>query len=322
MAVFTPVSESDLKAFLAGYDLPGEFSRSEGIMQGVENTNYHLFTTGGRFILTLYEKRTSPEALPFVFAFMEHLNGKGIPCPRILPDRKGEKIGTLAGKPATIQSFLEGSGVAPGEMSPAQCRAMGIMTARMHLAGAEMPLRRANPMGLPVWKALFEKTKDRADEVSPDLAKLISGQLKAIERDLPDGMAQGAIHADLFPDNVFFRGGTLSGIIDFGFSCTDLLAYDLAIVVNAWCFDAGNAFVPENFRALIQGYESLRPLSGTERAALPLLCRAGALRILMTRLHDWLFHPGDGFVKPKRPDEYVEKLEFHIASNLFEVESV
>ncbi len=322
MAVFTSVSETEIQAFLSGYEGAGTLLRAEGILQGVENTNYHLFTSAGRYVLTLYEKRTSPEALPFIFAFIEHLNTAGIPCPHILPNREGEKIGTLAGKPATIQSFLEGKGIEPGTMTPAQCRAMGIVTARMHKAGESFSLRRENPMGLAAWKALFEKTKSRAAEVSPHLSSLLSAQLSEIEHYIPRDLPQGAIHADLFPDNVFFKDHTLSGIIDFGFSCTDYLAYDLAIVINAWCFDAGYAFVPENFRALIQGYESLRHLSATERKALPLLCRAGALRILMTRLHDWLFHPGDSFVKPKRPDEYIQKLEFHIANILFDVESL
>lgn len=321
MAVFTPVSSADLEPFLARYPL-GAAERLEPIMEGIENTNYHLFTSQGRYILTLYERRTAPEALPFILAFMAHLHARGIPCPSIVPDRTGATIVTLLGRPTTIQTFLEGHGLSAGTMTAAQCRNMGVMTARMHQAASGFRMERPNPMGPSAWAALFDKTRARAAEVSPGLDAEIAEHLHAVKALEGASLATGTVHADLFPDNVFFDKGIVSGVIDFGFCCTERLAYDLAIVINAWCFDAGYAFVPENFRALIQGYSSLRRLPDAERDALPLLCRAAALRILMTRLHDWLYHPGDGYVTPKKPVEYLEKLRFHTACNLFDVETV
>jgi homoserine kinase type II len=308
LAVYTEVPDEDLAAFLARYDLGGLLS-VKGIAEGVENSNFLLQTERGRYILTLYEKRVRESDLPFFINLMRHLAQRGLNCPQPVADRQGEALGRLAGRPAAIVTFLDGIGVKrPGV---AHCGAVGEALAGLHLAGADFPMRRENALSVQGWRPLYEQAASRADTVTPGLQAATAAALVALERDWPRGLPQGVIHADLFPDNVFFLGPRLSGLIDFYFACTDALAYDLAVCLNAWCFEADGSFNMTKGRAMIGGYERHRPLSPAEVQALPLLARGAALRFMLTRLVDWLNVPPGALVRPKDPLEYYRKLRFH-----------
>jgi len=308
MAVYTDVAAEDLAAFLAGYDL-GDLLSYKGIAEGVENSNYLVHTSRGYFILTLYEKRVDRNDLPFFIALMEHLARAGITCPQPVKNRAGEALGVLAGRPAAIVTFLEGMWI----RRPAawHCAAVGEALARLHLAGTGFPMTRPNALSLPGWRPLYEAARTRADGVQHGLGATIEGELAHLDEAWPGELPQGVIHADLFPDNVFFLGGTLSGVIDFYFACTDMLAYDLAICLNAWCFEPDHSFNVTKGRALLQGYSRVRALSEAEASALPTLARGAALRFLLTRLVDWLNVPPGALVRPKDPLEYFRKLRFH-----------
>jgi homoserine kinase type II len=308
MAVYTDVGDADLEAFLAGYDL-GALLSFKGIAEGVENSNFLLRTERGNFILTLYEKRVAEADLPFFLGLMEHLARRGIQCPLPVRARDGEALKRLAGRPAAIITFLEGIGVRRPQTL--HCAAVGQALAEMHQAGLDFPLRRANALSRDGWRPLLEMSEARADEIEPGLAAFVSAELGLLEANWPGGLPEGVIHADLFPDNVFFLKGRLSGLIDFYFACNDLLAYDLAVCLNAWCFESDNTFNVTRGRALIQGYEKGRRLSGEERDCLPILARGAALRFLLTRLYDWLTVPKGALVTPKDPREYLRKLRFH-----------
>ncbi|MDH3597831.1 MAG: homoserine kinase, partial [Rhodospirillales bacterium] len=251
MAVYTEVSDEELKAFLAQYEL-GEVTAFKGIAEGVENSNYLLHTTAGSFILTLYEKRVAPEDLPFFLGLMEHLAGRGIDCPTPVAGRDGERLRRLCGRPAAVVSFL--NGLSPRRVYPEHCRALGAALAAMHLAGEGFALRRENALSVPGWRPLFEASAARAHEVKPGLAEELEDELARLEADWPEGLPEGVIHADLFPDNVFFMGERLSGIIDFYFACNDFFAYDIAVCLNAWCFEPDNAFNITKARYLLHAY--------------------------------------------------------------------
>ncbi len=311
MAVFTKINDAQLSEFLARYDL-GVLQSFEGIRQGVENSNYHVFTDKGHYILTLFEGRVNPDDLPFFFAFTEHLNDHGIACPRAYPGRDGQIIGTLAAHPAAIVSFLSGRDVKAQQITPDHCRQVGATLAKMHLAGRNFPLQRTNAMGLPAWERLAGKTRARANEVESGLQELVETEISYLRQHWPrEGLPRAAAHLDLFPDNVLFNESQLTGVLDFYFSGTDYMAYDLALVINAWCFDENNELDTERLGALIKAYEAVRPLEPAERENLPLLGRGAAMRILMTRLHDWLYRNPESFVEPKDPREYSAKLRFH-----------
>ncbi|TCK23262.1 homoserine kinase [Ancylobacter aquaticus] len=309
MAVYTDVSPEELEAFLATYDL-GRLRAFKGIAEGVENSNYLLQTEAGSFILTLYEKRVNPADLPFFVGLMEHLATRGIDCPQPVRNREGIALGTLAGRPALIATFLLGTSVR--RPTAANCAALGAALAGLHKAGADFTaLHRANALSVAGWRPLYEQARDRADIVSPGLSTLIADELSVLEARWPAGLPAGVIHADLFPDNVFFTDGRLSGLIDFYFGCNDLLAYDVAICLNAWCFEPDGAFNQTKGRALLAAYQAERPLGADEIAALPLLARGAALRFLLTRLVDWLNVPPGALVRPHDPLEYLRKLRFH-----------
>ena len=281
----------------------------KGIAEGVENSNYLLRTQAGTFILTLYEKRVNEDDLPFFLGLMEHLAEHGLVCPQPVRGRDGQSLGRLAGRPAVLVTFLEGLSVRrPGV---AHCAMVGEALARLHLAGADYPLRRANALALEGWSALADASRARADDVSPGLASLVSQELDSLRAAWPAHLPEGIIHADLFPDNVFFLDGRLSGLIDFYFACTDAYAYDAAICLNAWCFEQDSSFNVTKGRAFLDGYRSVRPFTGAELSAFPTLARGAALRFLLTRLVDWLNVPAGAMVRPKDPMEYVKKLRFH-----------
>lgn len=308
MAVYTDVPDTELEAFLGDYDL-GQVLSFKGIAEGVENSNFLLRTEAGTFILTLYEKRVAAVDLPYFLGLMEHLAARGISCPVPIRNRSGAALTQLAGRPAAIISFLEGMWVRRPQV--AHCSAVGKALADMHAAGADFGMRRANTLSVGGWQPLIASTRERADEVDVGLGALIADEHRFLQSAWPIGLPEGVIHADLFPDNVFFLKTTLSGFIDFYFACNDSLAYDLAVCLNAWCFEPDRSFNVTKGRALIGGYEAVRPLSQAERAALPILSRGAALRFLLTRLHDWLSVPDGALVTPKDPMEYVRKLRFH-----------
>jgi len=308
VAVYTDVAAEDLAAFLADYDL-GELRAYKGIAEGVENSNFLLHTGKGYFILTLYEKRVAPEDLPFFLGLMEHLADRGLNCPQPLKNRGGRVLGRLVGRTAAIVTFLDGMWIR--RPSPAHCAAVGHALAQLHVAGADFPLRRANALSVDGWRPLYETAQARADRVQRGLREALAAEVAHLEGAWPRDLPRGVIHADLFPDNVFFLDDRLSGLIDFYFACTDTLAYDLAICLNAWCFETDHSFNVTKGRALLQGYAGKRPLSAHERQQLPLLCRGAALRFLLTRLVDWLDVPAGALVRPKDPLEYFRKLRFH-----------
>jgi homoserine kinase type II len=311
MAVYTEVSDDVLSAFLREYDI-GSLVAFRGIAEGVENSNFSLRTTAGDFILTLYERRVDPADLPWFLGLMRHLAARGLSCPLPVAGQDGEPLRFLCGRHAAITTFLPG--VWPRRPQVGHCRLLGEALARLHLAGADFAPVRANALGPAAWGTLLDKSRARACEVQPGLAAELDTALSRLLAAWPASLPRGHIHADLFPDNVFFLDGRLSGLIDFYFACTDLLAYDVAVCLNAWCFDQDFAFNATSGRALLAGYDAVRPLSAAERAALPVLAQGASMRFLLTRLYDWLNTPPGAFVTRKDPLDYLRRLRFHFAT--------
>jgi homoserine kinase type II len=312
MAVYTEVGDEALAAFLADFDL-GSIVAFRGIAEGVENSNFSLRTTAGDYILTLYEKRVEPADLPWFLGLMEHLATRGITCPLPVHGRDGVALRVLEGRHAAITTFLPG--VWPRRVRREHCGPVGAALAALHLAGQDYAPTRRNALGPDGWRPLLERTRDRADEVARGLAAELDAALAAILAAWPSGLPVGHIHADLFPDNVFFLDGRLSGLIDFYFAATDLLAYDVAICLNAWCFEPDFSLNVTKARAMLAAYEARRPLSEAERAALPVLCQGAAIRFLLTRLYDWVNTPPGALVTRKDPIEYLRRLRFHMAAH-------
>jgi homoserine kinase type II len=308
MAVYTEVSDEDIEAFVALYDI-GQVTSCKGIAEGVENSNYLLQTSQASFILTLYEKRVNPDDLPFFLTLMEHLAAHGLRCPTPVRGRDGSALHSLCGRPAALVSFL--SGLWPRRITVSHCNGLGQAMAQLHMLGQSFAGTRPNALGLPAWRPLFVKEADRADEVKPGLSADLAAELDFLEAHWPTDLPSGIIHADLFPDNVFFTGDRLSGLIDFYFACCDFLAYDIAICLNAWCFESDGSFNVTKARALLSSYQQSRPLSDGEYEALVVLARGAAMRFLLTRLYDWLNTPSGALVRRKDPLEYERKLRFH-----------
>lgn len=308
MAVYTEVVDDALAPFVASYGI-GTVLSCKGIAEGVENTNYMLATEQGRYILTLYERRVDPMDLPFFLGLMEHLAGRGFRCPTPVRDLDGRNLRTLAGRPAALVTFLEGLSVR--RPAAVHCAAVGTALARLHRAAADFSLSRPNGLGQPQWAPLFARFSANADDIQPGLAGVIEHELSHLEAAWPKSLPKGVIHADLFPDNVFFLGNDISGLIDFYFACSDWLAYDIAVCLNAWCFEPDGAFNITKGQALLRGYEAVRPIGADEAVALPLLARGAALRFLLTRAYDWLNTPATALVSRKDPGEYLRRLRFH-----------
>jgi homoserine kinase type II len=308
MAVYTDVDDDALAAFLGEYNL-GEVLSMKGIAEGVENSNFLLETTRGRFILTLFEKRVAEADLPFFIGLMDHLALAGLSCPTPIHGTDGRALRRLAGRPAVIVSFL--TGMSPRRPTVKQCASVGTALAGLHEAGRGFALTRENALSLAGWRRLVADCVARADTVRDGLGRTIADELSFLESHWPADLPRGVIHADLFTDNVFCIGDDVSGIIDFYFACNDFYAYDLAICLNAWCFEPDGAFNATKAMALSRGYVAARPLSAAEAAAMPILCRGSALRFLLTRLYDWLNQVPGALVRPKDPIEYLNKLRFH-----------
>ncbi|MDJ0922667.1 MAG: homoserine kinase [Henriciella sp.] len=310
MAVYTTVSDDALNAFLSEYDI-GQAVAFKGIAEGVENSNYYLETTEGRFILTLFEKRADPKDLPYFIGLKQYLAEQGFPCPRPVKAKDGLALRRLADRPAVIVSFL--TGLSPKRPNPQQCKAMGIGLAQLHKAAEHFDMTRENALGPSSWPELWRECSASAEALQPGLSSLIEDDLRTLEQAGLDeaNLPRGTIHADLFPDNAFFLGNTFAGAIDFYFACTDALAYDLAVCLNAWAFETSGEYNYSKGANLIAGYESVRKLEPTELELLPLLARGAAIRFFLTRLIDWTDTPADALVKPHDPMDYVQRLIFH-----------
>jgi len=310
MAVYTDVTEGELETFLQEYPA-GRLLSYKGIAEGSENSNFLLHTSAGSFILTLYEKRVDVDDLPFFLGLMHHLAGKGISCPLPVERHDGKLFGTLAGRPAALITFLEGMWMR--RPSVVHCRGVGRALAELHVAGMDFPMSRPNALAMDGWRKLWAASHERADEVEKGLAAEVDADFALFDREWPKDLPSGVIHADLFPDNVFFLGENLSGLIDFYFACNDFYAYDIATCLNAWCFEKDFSFNLTKGRALLAGYQAVRPLSEAEKQALPLLARGSALRFMLTRLYDWLTIPDGALVQKRDPVEYIRRLRFHRA---------
>lgn len=308
MAVYTQVSDDELADFIAKFNI-GELVSYKGIAEGVENTNYIVHTTSGPFILTLYEKRVSEADLPYFLGLMDHLSTNGVICPTPVKDKNGVALGELAGRKAVIVTFLEGFCIRRPQ--PDHCLQLGSALAQLHLAGNGFERHRTNALGLSGWRPLYNRFYRDADSIVSGVHDLISRELDTLDNDWPSALPTGIIHADLFPDNVFFLKDKLSGLIDFYFACNDAFAYDVAICLNAWCFEPDFSFNVTKGRALLRGYEKVRQLSTLERTSMPTLARGAALRFLLTRCYDWLNTPANAVVSPHNPVDYVRRLRFH-----------
>lgn len=308
MAVYTEISDEALSQFLESYDI-GELLSYKGIAEGVENTNYLVHTSSGTYILTLYEKRVRKQELPFFLDLMEHLARAGLSCPTPVRDRNGQALRNLCGRPAAFITFLEGIWIRRPKAH--HCTALGQALAQLHLAGASFGQSRANSLSVNGWRELFNNCHSQADTITPGLSDLIENELSYLEQNWPSDLPAGVIHADLFPDNVFFLNDKVSGLIDFYFACNDMLAYDVAICLNAWCFELDMSLNITKARSMLKGYAQVRTLEEAELSALPLLARGAALRFLLTRVHDWLHTEDGAFVKRKDPNEYIRILRFH-----------
>ena len=315
MAVYTQVSAEALGAFLAKFD-HGDLVSAKGIAEGVENSNYLVDTTTGRFILTLYEKRVSADDLPFFMAMLDHLAVDGNPVPRALPDRSGALIHELCGRPACLIEFL--TGVSVSHPTEAQAYAAGAAMGAMHVSLAGFDGVRPNTLGPDGWRALLAKCGRDLDAIEPGLFDTISTAADAVFAAWPADLPRSVIHADLFPDNVLMLGDRVTGLIDFYFACTDIRAYDLAILHSAWAFDAqGEGYDAGVGKALVAGYVSRHPLTDAERAALPVLAQGACLRFLATRAWDWLNTPADALVTRKDPLAYWRRFEAYRKDDLF-----
>ena len=312
MAVYTQISAKELESFVTGFNI-GNVISCEGIPQGTENSNFILNTTLGKFVLTLYEKRVNIRDLPFFLGLIHYLAEVGFPCPRPISNRAGQYLHSLAGRPAALISFAIGDSLENPSVS--NCRQMGVAAARLHSSAKDFKMSRKNDQCLPAWRKSFETLQERADDIRPGFAQWIEDELAALENSYPRSLPMGIIHGDLFPDNVFFKNGIVSAVIDFYFACNDAYAFDLAICLNAWCFDDSGGLDKSLSEALFDGYQSVRPLAQIELEALPLLARGAAMRFLITRLHDW-FNATDGIlIQKKDPLAFVPIIEFHRKTN-------
>jgi homoserine kinase type II len=314
VAVYTHIGAEEMAALVAEFGV-GTLVSAKGIAEGVENSNWLVDTTGAdgdgaRFILTVYEKRVRADDLPFFLGLLDHLAAAGCPVPRTIHDRSGAAFRMRGDKALALIEFLPG--VSPDAPTPAQAGAIGEALARVHIAAQDFPPKRANALGVAGWRPLAQACEGQWGEIDAGIGALVERELAAVERDWPADLPSGAIHADLFPDNVLMQGETVRGLIDFYFACTDALAYDLAVTHTAWCFDPlGERFDAALSAALLEGYGKARPLSEAERKALPLLARGAALRFTLTRAYDWINTPAGALVTRKDPLAFARRLSFY-----------
>jgi homoserine kinase type II len=309
MAVYTQISIDELNLFLSKYNIDkiNEFS---GIKGGTSNSNYLLTADNKKFILTIFEERTNQENLPFYFDLMNHLNAHDIKCPEVIKDKQGNFSNSIKQKHAVITSFLTGSSLE--KIKPIHCSNLGLTIAKMHNASEKLNIKRENELGFDKLGIIIEKLKTYKKHIDDEKLKFIEDEFLFLSREISKDLPSGIIHADLFPDNIFFEENNLTGIIDFYFSCNDFYAYEIAICLNAWCFeDSNNEFNPTKAKYLLGSYNQERKFSNEEVEALPLLARASALRYLLTRLLDFYSHEDSDLILKKDPNEYISKLRFH-----------
>jgi homoserine kinase type II len=308
MAVYTQCSAEDIEAFLEDFNV-GKLRMAKGIAEGVQNSNYLIETDQNRFILTLYEGSVNPDDLPYFHELTAHLANKKLVVPAAIPNKSGAVVNELCGRPACLIQFL--SGISVSEPTPAHCTSVGAVLAQLHLAAADFPMTRRNDHSLPDWRLLAAKVSGQTDAIDPALGPLIEATLSQLATSWPTDLPCGAIHADLFPDNVLFSGTNISGLIDFYFACSDFYAYDLAVLINSWVFSAdGHQFFADRCDALIQGYQSVRNLTPMEKKNFGVLCKGAALRFVLTRTHDWINTPATAFVTRKDPLAFVRRLRW------------
>lgn len=308
MAVYTNVSREQIEILLESYNI-GKLTKYVEIEQGVENSNFFLYTETGKYILTIYEKRVKAEDIPFYLNFMEHLNVKHFPAPLPIKNKNDRSLNIIADKPCAVISFLQGK--FQSDIRNNHLEDLGENLANMHLASLDFPMKLGNNFSLESWYDLFDKVKDKADDFKLGIADYIQANLNYLSDKWPYDIPVGVIHGDLFPDNVFFENDKLVGVIDYYFACNDILIYDLAICLNAWCFESHNEFNVTKAKRFLKSYNQSRKITQKELNALPIVASGSALRFLLTRLYDWLNHDEKAIVKPKDPLEYLEKLRFH-----------
>jgi len=311
MAVYTKLSADELKDFFSKYDL-GKLINHKEIKEGIENTNYFTQTENGKFILTLYEKRVDEKDLPFFISLMKNLFDKNFPCPNPIINKNGNYISEIKNKKAAVISFLNGT--AKKILSPNECYQVGIYTAKLHSITKDLTGKRKNKLSVNSWREIYNKIRNDCSKIHKNLPKIIEKNLNEIENNWPKNIPSGIIHADLFPDNIFFNGNKLSGIIDYYFSCYDYYAFEIAICLNALCFEGQNqnlSFNVTKAKKFIDGYSSIRALTEEEKKSLKVLCQGAATRFLLTRVFDYLNLTEGAIVKIKDPVEYLKRLEFH-----------
>jgi len=312
MAVYSPINESELLSLLEQYDI-GTLVKFEGILEGIENTNYKVTTSQNNYILTIFEKRVESKDIPFFINLKKHLSSKKFLCPKPVSDIRGRNINTLKDKSCVLVSFLNGKKVT--DIKDTHCQQVGEVLASLHLQTKDFNEKRLNSMSSIQWQNIFLKCKNHTNQKFIHMLPIIEEELLYLKNHWPNDLPNGIIHADVFQDNVFFQKNIFSGLIDFYFSCNDFLAYDIALTINAWCFNEQNLFDKNRYQALIKGYENQRKLTTEEKKNFSILLRGASIRILITRLHDQIFHQDDAFVTPKDPNEYLAILKFHQKTN-------
>ena len=308
MAVYTKVTKNNLNNFLMNYDI-GILKNFEEIAEGVENTNYKITTSKNIFILTIFEKRVSIKDLPFFMELMNYLNNKKYKCPKPIANLERKYISKINNKFCSIVSFIEGNWIKKIENT--HCKQLGYNLAKLHVLTKDFKLKRNNSMGYKSWNNIFNNFNSKKINEYNDIYKVIYDELEFLNKNWPKKLPSGIIHADLFQDNVFFKNNKFTGVIDFYFACNDYYAYELAVCLNAWCFENDQSFNTTKARLILNEYQKEKPLNKEEKEYFPILSRGAAVRFLLTRLNDLIFHSTKNFVKPKDPNEYLKILHFH-----------
>ena len=313
MAVFTKLLKEDIESFLKNYSI-GSLLSYEGIVEGIENTNYKITTSNNHYILTIFEKRVNPSELPFFMSLQKELVTNGFDCPLPIENINGSIINPIKNKSAVIISFLDGKKLQ--SILPIHCKEVGSMIARFTNITKTSKFKRENGLTIETWEAIFNKCKETKNKSYDHYFNKLEHELSFLKNNWPTNLPKAIIHADLFQDNIFFKEDKISGVIDFYFSCEDFIAYELALTINAWCFHLTEGFQLKNYQSLIAGFNKHSSLNNDEIKALNILLRGAAVRILVTRLHDKIYHPDDALVIPKDPNDYYKILEWHQKNNI------
>ena len=312
MAVFTKLKKNEIEIFLKKYSI-GNLISYEGIVEGIENTNYKVITSNNIYILTIFEKRVNPKELPFFMDLQIDLANHNFDCPLPIKDNSGSIINIIKGKSAVMTSFLAGKQL--NSILPIHCREVGLIIAKLTNITKSFNLKRKNSLNLQTCENIYKKCKDKNEKSYKTYFEILGHELSFLKKNWPNNLPKAIIHADLFKDNIFFIKNKISGVIDFYFSCEDFVAYELALAINAWCFNPKGELKYKNYLFLMEGFNKYSSLNKDEKRALNILLRGAAVRILVTRLHDKIYHPKDAMVVPKNPSEYLRILEWHQKNN-------